>query len=154
ADSGPINVLDATGKRALWVFDALAHCRHRYGQDAIGPYIVSMTQGVDDVLGVLLLARWADIADRRSGDVQVDVEPLFESLDALNCCGDVMRKLFAEPLYRKHLTGRGNHQYVVVGYADSNKDSGVVTSRWLVRKAQEALVSAAAEHRVELTIFH
>jgi phosphoenolpyruvate carboxylase len=154
ADAGPVNLLNATGKRSLWVFDTLAHCRHRYGQDAIGPYIVSMTHGADDVLSVLLLARWADIADRRSGDVLVDVAPLFESVEALANCGEIMRRLFAEPLYRRHLTGRGNHQYVVVGYADSNKDSGVVTSRWLVRKAQEALVRAAAEHQVELTIFH
>ncbi len=154
ADSGPVKVLDATGKRSLWVFDTLAHCRHRYGQDAIGPYIVSMTHGPDDVLAVLLLARWADIADRRNGDVLVDVAPLFESVEALENCGNVMSRLFAEPLYRRHLMGRGNHQYVVVGYADSNKDSGVMTSRWMVRKAQESLVRVAAEHNVELTIFH
>jgi len=153
-DEGPSQNLDATGKRALWVFEALAHGRHRYGADAIGPYIVSMAQGVDDVLGVLLLARWADIADRATGEVQVDVAPLFESVQALESCGEVMAQLFAEPLYRKHLAGRGNHQYVVVGYADSNKDSGVLTSRWLVRRAQEALVRAAADAQVELTIFH
>jgi phosphoenolpyruvate carboxylase len=153
-DEGPSQSMDATGKRALWVFEALAHGRHRYGADAIGPYIVSMAQGVDDVLAVLLLARWADIADRRTGDVQVDVGPLFESVQALESCGEVMSQLFAEPLYRKHLAGRGNHQYVVLGYADSNKDSGVLTSRWLVRKAQEALVRVAAEAKIELTIFH
>jgi len=153
-DEGPSQPLDATGKRALWVFEALAHGRHRYGADAIGPYIVSMAQGVDDVLSVLLLARWADIADRGTGEVQVDVAPLFESVQALESCGEVMSQLFAEPLYRKHLAGRGNHQYVAVGYADSNQDSGVLTSRWLVRKAQEALVRAAADAQVELTIFH
>ncbi|MBC7983844.1 MAG: phosphoenolpyruvate carboxylase, partial [Candidatus Obscuribacterales bacterium] len=153
-DEGPSQQMDATGKRTLWVFEALSHGRHRYGPDSVGPYIVSMAQGADDVLGVLLLARWADIADRRSGDVQVDVAPLFESVSALERCGEVMTQLFNEPLYKKHLTGRGNHQYVVVGYADSNKDSSVLTSRWLVRKAQEALVRAAADAGVELTIFH
>jgi phosphoenolpyruvate carboxylase len=75
-------------------------------------------------------------------------------VDALERCGEVMAQLFAEPVYRRHLVGRGNHQYVVLGYADSNKDSSVVTSRWLVRKAQEALVRVAAEAKVELTIFH
>src|SRR5688500_19086003 len=53
-DEGPTNVLDAGGKRSLWVFEALAHCRHRYGSDAIGPYVVSSAQGVDDILSVLL----------------------------------------------------------------------------------------------------
>jgi len=153
-DEGPSQLLDATGKRTLWVFEALAHCRRRYGPDAIGPYIVSMAHDADDVLSVLLLARWADIADSRSGDVPVDVAPLFESAEALEHCGEAMTQLFAEPSYLRHLAGRGNHQYVVVGYADSNKDSGVATSRWLVRKALESLVRAAAEAKVELTIFH
>ena len=96
-DEGPTCVLDASGKRSLWVFEALAHCRHRYGPDAIGPYVVSTARGVDDILSVLLLARWADTADRRSGDVPVDVAPLFESAAALRACGEVMTQLFNEP---------------------------------------------------------
>lgn len=153
-DASPATVLDATGKRALWVFEALAHCRHRNGADAIGPYVVSSTRGIDDILSVLLLARWADIADRRSGDVPVDVAPLFESAQALNRCGDVMRQLFNEPIYRRHLLGRGNHQYVMIGYSASKKDSGVIMSRWLVRRAQEAAVAAAKEANIDLTLFH
>jgi len=153
-DEGPSQMMDATGKRTLWVFDAMSHGKHRLGPDAIGPYIVSMTQGADDVLSLLLLARWADIADSRSGDVPIDAAPLFESVEALERCGEIMAQLFAEPVYRRHLIGRGNHQYIVLGYADSNKDSGMVTSRWLVRKAQEALVRVAHDARVELTIFH
>jgi phosphoenolpyruvate carboxylase len=153
-DESPSALLDATGKRSLWVFEALAHCRHRNGPDAIGPYVVSSTRGVDDVLSVLLLARWADTADRRSGDVPVDVAPLFESAEALSRCGDLMRQLLNEPLYRRHLLGRGNHQYVMIGYSASNKDAGIAMSRWLVRKAQEAAVAAAAEAGIDLTMVH
>ncbi|MBB6096002.1 phosphoenolpyruvate carboxylase [Povalibacter uvarum] len=153
-DESPCAILDATGKRALWVFEALAHCRHRNGPDSIGPYVVSSTRGVDDILSVLLLARWADTADRRSGDVPVDVAPLFESAEALSRCGELMRQLLNEPLYRRHLHGRGNHQYVMIGYSASNKDSGVAMSRWLVRKAQESLVEVAASSDVDLTFMH
>lgn len=153
-DESPTAVLDATGKRALWVFEALAHCRNRNGPDSIGPYVISGTRGIDDILCVLLLARWADTADRRSGDVPVDVAPLFESAEALNRCGDVMRQLFNEPAYRRHLLGRGNHQYVMIGYSASKKDSGVIMSRWLVRLAQEAAVAAADEASIDLTLFH
>ncbi|HWK73180.1 MAG TPA: phosphoenolpyruvate carboxylase [Povalibacter sp.] len=153
-DESPTAVLDATGKRALWVFEALAHCRHRNGPDSIGPYVVSSTRGIDDILSVLLLARWADTADRRCGDVPVDVAPLFESAEALTRCGDVMRQLFNEPVYRRHLLGRGNHQYVMIGYSASKKDSGVIMSRWLVRQAQEAAVAAANEANIDLTLFH
>jgi phosphoenolpyruvate carboxylase len=153
-DEGPTNALDASGKRSLWVFEALAHCRHRYGHESIGPYVVSAARGVDDVLSVLLLARWADTADRRSGDVPTDVAPLFESADTLERCGEIMKQLFAEPMYRRHLLGRGNHQYVMMGYAASNKESGIVRSRWLVRKAQERLFATADEAGIDLTLFH
>src|SRR5690606_20428853 len=127
---------------------------HRYGHEAIGPYVVSAVRGVDDVLSVLLLARWADTADRRSGDVPIDVAPLFESAQTLEHCGQIMTQLFAEPVYRRHLLGRGNHQYVMMGYAASNKESGIVRSRWLVRKAQEQLFDAADQAGIDLTLFH
>ncbi|HLS80542.1 MAG TPA: phosphoenolpyruvate carboxylase [Steroidobacter sp.] len=153
-DEGPSGALDASGKRALWVFEAIAHCRHRYGADAMGPYIVSTTQGADDVLSVLALARWADITDRRSGDVPTDVAPLFESAEALERCGEIMTRLFEEPVYRKHLLGRGNHQYVMLGYSASNKESGLVMSRWLLRKAQEKLFAVADAAGVDLTLIH
>lgn len=153
-DEGPSTVLDATGKRSLWVFEALAHCRHRFGPDAIGPYVVSSTRGPDDVLSVLVLARWADTADRRSGDVPVDVAPLFESAEALERCGQVIEQLFNEPLYRRHLLHRGNHQYVMIGYSASNKDTGIIRSRWLVRRAQEALFAAARRAEIDVTLFH
>jgi phosphoenolpyruvate carboxylase len=153
-DEGPSSLLDATGKRTLWVFEALAHCRHRNGPDAIGPYVVSSSRGADDVLSVLVLARWADTADRRSGDVPVDVAPLFESAEALERAGEVVRQLLAEPVYRKHLLARGNHQYVMIGYSASNKDSGIVMSRWQVRKAQEAIFAAASDAGIDLTLFH
>ena len=153
-DESPSAVLDATGKRTLWVFEALAHARHRSGPEAIGPYVVSSTRGIDDVLSVLLLARWADTADRRTGDVPVDVAPLFESADALARCGEVLRQLLNDPLYRRHLQGRGNHQYVMLGYSASNKDVGLMMSRWLVRKAQEAVLAAAADSGIDVTLFH
>jgi phosphoenolpyruvate carboxylase len=153
-DESPVNVLDATGKRTLWVFEALAHCQLRYGQRAIGSYVVSRAQDVDDVLSVLLLARWADAVDRHSGDVRLDVAPLFESAAALEQCGDVMTQLYQEPVYRKHLASRGNRQVVMIGYSDSNKESGIATSRWQLRKAQEALVESAEREGIKLTLFH
>ena len=153
-DEAPGCVLSPTGKRSLWVFEALTHCRHRYGTDAIGPYVVSDARGVDDMLSVLLLSRWADTTDSRSGDVPTDVAPLFESAAALRSCGEIMTQVFNEPAYRKHLIGRANHQYVMIGYSASNKESGIVMSRWLLRNAQEALFAAADQAGIDLTLFH
>jgi phosphoenolpyruvate carboxylase len=153
-DEAPNCVLDPSGKRSLWVFEALTHCRHRYGTDAIGPYVVSAARGVDDMLSVLLLSRWADTTDSRSGDVPTDVAPLFESAAALRSCGEIMTQVFNEPAYRKHLIGRANHQYVMIGYSASNKESGIVMSRWLLRQAQGALFAAADHAGIDLTLFH
>jgi phosphoenolpyruvate carboxylase len=65
-----------------------------------------------------------------------------------------MRQLFNEPLYRRHLAGRGNHQYVMLGYSTSNKETGRLMSRWLLRRAQEALFAAGEEAGIDLTLFH
>ncbi len=153
-DEAPANVLDAAGKRALWVFEAMEYCRHRYGPAAIGSYVVSMAGGVDDLLEVLLIARWSGMIDEGSGQVPLDVAPLFESAEALTRAGDIVGQLLAEPGYRAHLAARRNRQIVMIGYADSNKSAGVVASRWLLRQAQEAMVAACESAGVELQVFH
>jgi len=147
---------DADAERTLAVFRAIGECRTRYGAHAIGPYIISMTQGVDDVLTVLLLARWGGLAEA-DGAVPLDVAPLFETLDDLRDAPDVLRGLLEDALYRTHVVCRGNRQVVMLGYSDSNKDGGIVASRWAVQRAQAALVAtieAAGPAGIDLTIFH
>lgn len=153
-DEGLSNTLDPDGKRSLSVFDTIAHCRHRHGVDAIGPFVVSGPTGADDVLSVLLLARWADCVSRQTSDVPIDVTPLFETQAELEHCGEIMSELFKMPIYQQHLIGRRNHQFVMLGYSASNKEQGSVTSQWSLRRAQEALLEAAKAAKVDLTIFH
>lgn len=153
-DEGPGSVLDPTGKRSLWVFDSIAHSRHRLGPEAIGAFVISGPTGPDDILSVLLLAHWAECVDRRTGDVGVDIAPLFETEEELAQCGEIMARLFATRAYQKHLIGRRNHQFVMLGYSSSNKQSGTMTSQWALWRAQEALAQAAEQAKVDLTIFH
>ena len=153
-DEAPTAVLDAAGKRAVWVFEAIEYCRHRYGPAAIGSYVVSMAGGADDLLEVLLIARWAGMLDEVTGQVPLDVAPLFESAEALERAGDIVGQLLTEPVYRTHLAARRQRQTVMVGYADSNKSTGVVASRWLLRQAQEAMVAACEPAGVQLVVFH
>src|SRR6185503_7848418 len=94
-DLGPRGELDALAKRELSVFDAVVQGRHRYGPSSIGYFVVSGTAGADDVLAALLLARWAEAYDKRTGEIALDFAPLFESVDTLDRCGDVMRTLLA-----------------------------------------------------------
>jgi phosphoenolpyruvate carboxylase len=154
ADESPSAILDAAGKRALWVFEAMEYCSHRYGERAIGTYVISLAADIDDLLSVLLLARWAGYTDTETGHVQLDVAPLFESVDALERAGDTIGRLLQNPAYRAHLASRGNQQVVMVGYSDSNKDSGIAASRWLLRRAQEAMAVACAAAGVKLLVFH
>ena len=154
SDQGPTSPLDATGRRALAVFDTIGHARHRYGARAIGTYIVSGAQGADDLLAVLLLARWAGIVDKRSGECRLEVAPLLECVEALEGAGELLLRLCAEPAYRSHLAACANAQTVVIGYSDPNKQAGLAASRWALQTAQHRLVRAARESQVALTILH
>jgi phosphoenolpyruvate carboxylase len=153
-DKGPTAPLDATGRRTMWVFEAIAQARHKFGGRSIGDYVVSGVKGPEDVLAVLLLARWADIADQRTGECPIDVAPLLESIDTLHRAGEFCQALAAEPAYQRHLQARGNKQIVVVGYSDSNKEGGIAASRWAIQLAQMQIVAASGAGAVRPTIFH
>jgi phosphoenolpyruvate carboxylase len=153
-DQGPTSAFDAFGRRSLWVFQAIAQARHKFGGRAIGEYIVSGARGPEDILAVLLLARWADITDKRSGESPLDVAPLLESIDTLETAGDFLRALHAEPAYRRHLESRANRQIVVIGYSDTNKQGGIAASRWALQLAQTQLLEAARGAGIRLLIFH
>ena len=153
-DQGPSGTFDAIGRRSLWVFEAISHARHKFGARAIGEYIVSGARGPEDVLAVLLLARWADITDKRTGECPLDVAPLLESIAALQAAGDILRGLHAEPAYRRHLDARGGHQQVMIGYSDPNKEGGIAASRWALQMAQTELLDAARDADIALSVFH
>jgi len=143
---------DAEAARTLEVFKAIAECRARYGPHAVGPYIISMAQGADDVLAVLALARWGGLA--KADHIPLDVAPLFETVDYLEGSPAVMRELLQEPYYRAHLAERRMHQMVMIGYSDSNKDAGIGAARWALYRAQAALVATAEQSGVDLMFFH
>ena len=136
----------------LDVFRAIGESRERYGTAAIGPFIVSMAQGADDVLTVLHLSRAAGLVE--ADEVPLDVAPLFETVGDLNAAPDIMRALLTNPVYARHLSTRGGRQIVMIGYSDSAKDGGVAASRWSLHAAQTALLEVAREHGVEFTFFH
>jgi len=139
--------------RVFEVFRALHELRARYGPRAIGCYIISMTQGRDDLLTLLLLARWAGLVTDE-GAVDLDVAPLFETVGDLEAAPSVMDQMLSDPHYREHLRVRGDRQVVMVGYSDSSKDGGLVASRWALQCAQTDLVATGDRYGVDLTFFH
>jgi phosphoenolpyruvate carboxylase len=153
-DAGPRVDLDALGKRNLAVFEAFAQARHRYGPDAVGYFIVSGAHGADDVLAALALARWASVYDKRTGQVALDIAPQFESLESLERCGDTLRELLAEPVYRRHLEAHYGRQCVLLGYSDSNKEGGLCASRFAIHQAQRAVAAMPAAVGGKYLVFH
>ena len=153
-DAGTRTELDALGKRTLAVFDAIMQGRHRYGPEAIGFFIVSGAHSADDVLAALVLARWAEAYDKRTGEVALDIAPQFESLEALERCGETMQELLADPLYRRHLEAHGRQQCVLIGYSDSNKEGGACASRFAIYQAQRALAQVLAAAGERHVVFH
>ncbi|NNC57129.1 MAG: phosphoenolpyruvate carboxylase [Woeseiaceae bacterium] len=150
---GPPMSLSTRARKTIAVFQAIAFCRRKYGKNAIGPFIISMTQGADDILSVLLLAQWGELHNRR-GDVPLDVAPLLETVDDLHSGPEILEALLSTELYREHLERRGNRQTVMIGYSDSNKDGGLAAARWALQNAQETLVNVVESQGIELTLFH
>ena len=151
-ESAP-DILGTQARKTLSVFDAIAACRRKYGRAAIGPFIVSMTQGADDIFSVLLLAHWSGLHTKR-GNVPLDVAPLLETVDDLAQGPAILNSLLATNLYREHLARRDDSQMVMIGYSDSNKDGGLAAARWALQNAQVTLVQAVESHDVKLTLFH
>ncbi|MGB5211172.1 MAG: phosphoenolpyruvate carboxylase [Gammaproteobacteria bacterium] len=153
ADNAQPDSLDAEGERTLEVFRAIDECRRLYGQRAVGPYIISMAQSLDDVLSVLLLARWAGLSNSK-GEVPLDVAPLFETLQDLEQSPEILRCMFTDGIYGAHLQRRERRQMVMIGYSDSSKDAGIAASRWALQQAEASLADCARHHDIHLTLFH
>ena len=145
--------LSVVARKTLGVFQAIAFCKRKYGDKAIGPFIVSMTQGSDDVLSVLLLANMSELHNRR-GEVPMDIAPLLETVDDLDAGCRILKALLNNDHYRKHLRQRGDRQTVMIGYSDSNKDAGLASARWALQNAQVELASVVAKRDIELHLFH
>jgi phosphoenolpyruvate carboxylase len=144
---------DAAGNALDEVFDQLAYARDTFGGDATGVYIISMARSAADVLAVIALARRAAFVDA-SGDVPLDIAPLFETVGDLRCAAQTLQALLDDAAYRAHLRVRGDQQMVMLGYSDSSKDGGIVASRWALQRAQVELLEVARAAGVRLTFFH
>lgn len=149
----PRKVADEEVERTLDTFRAAAEMRERHGETAVGPFILSMTQGADDVLTALLLARWAGLAGE-TAEVPLDVVPLFETVPDLDAAPAVLTELLDDAVYRRHLTTRGDRQIVMIGYSDSSKRGGMAASRWAIQRAQEEMVAVLSRAGVTPTLFH
>lgn len=153
----PWESLSRQTQQTLDSFNAMADIQRALGEEACHTYIISMTRAPSDIVHVLFLAREAGIVSWPAGTgatSRIDIVPLFERIDELRACGDILRRVLQIPSYRAAVSARGDQQQVMVGYSDSNKDGGYVCGTWETQRAQVPLAQAAADAGVELRLFH
>ncbi|MEX1168721.1 MAG: phosphoenolpyruvate carboxylase, partial [Chloroflexota bacterium] len=139
----------------LATFRAVAAVQARFGVESCHRYVVSFTSSASDIADVLELARHAAAGDGPDAvPPTLDVVPLFETSEALQAAGPILAALLDDPSYREAITGRHDRQEVMLGYSDSNKESGFLAAAWMLHQAQADMVEVARPRGVELTIFH
>jgi phosphoenolpyruvate carboxylase len=140
----------------LGMFQLVQDLREKIDREAFGGFVLSMTRSVSDVLGVYLLAKNAGLFADTAGveSCTLPIVPLFETIEDLQRAPAIMRELLSVPMVRRSVRAQGGVQEVMIGYSDSNKDGGFLTSNWELSKAQIKLTRLGKELRVPIAFFH
>ena len=159
----PGTVVGPEADAVLDCFREIKEYRDQFGIRGIGSLIISMTRGVADLLVMNLFARevglWIETPEGPA--CQLHIVPLFETIEDLEIAPDVVQKYLANPFTRRCLAlqrdSRNGHRFVqqvMLGYSDSNKDSGMLTSQWALHRAQESISNVADSVGVQVRYFH
>ena len=155
-ETPPENLSDESWN-VLATFDRIRRAENE-AESSVETFILSMAREASDVLAVQFLALRAGLlkvdGEGRCTENRLGVTPLFETIEDLEEAPQVLKRLLKDPFYRSALEKRGDLQEIMLGYSDSGKDAGYVTSNWALYKAQRALSEVAKEHGVKLRLFH
>jgi len=152
-NDSPTQEPDNDAKRLLSLFSAISYCRRKYGERAIGVFLIRHFQGADDALAALLLARWSgmSIVD---GAIPLDVVPAFETAEELSSATRLITGLLDNSFYRQNLMARGAHQTVMLSTSGASSDGSVAASRWSMQQAHANLGKIFAAADIDYTLFH
>ena len=139
---------------ALELMTILRSQMDRFGDDIVESYIISMTQGPDDIIAPAVLAKEVGLIDLSRDIARIGFVPLLETIEDLRSITPIMDELLGDPSYRRIVELRGNVQEIMVGYSDSNKDGGISTSQWEIHKALRTIRELSQRHGVEIPVFH
>ncbi len=151
--------ISAQARELIETFRTIHKLKQSYPAQSIRQYVISGAESENDVLNLVRLAKACGVSLAGSGgtalsDPGLMPVPLFESIESLRAAADVMRRVWQQSEYKSLLASWGQWQEVMLGYSDSNKDGGMLTSTWEIYKAHRELHRAAREHGVKLRLFH
>ena len=147
-DVDPDTFEDETVRKALGSIRAMKEIQQTNGEAGSNRYIISNNQTAQNIFEVFAMIRLSDWTNPA-----VDVVPLFETIPDLKIALEVMDKVYSNPVYREHLSKRGNKQAIMLGFSDGTKDGGYLMANWSIFKAKEELTAISRKHGIKVTFF-
>lgn len=142
---------DEFHQEMLRSIQSIGTIQDRNGQDALHRYIISNCQSVKHLLEVFQLTKLSLDSDDKG--MNLDIVPLFETVDDLAAAPEIMSFLYKLPVYQKHLQHRGNKQTIMLGFSDGTKDGGYLKANWSILRAKEEMTWVSRENGIEVVFF-
>ncbi|WP_032137194.1 phosphoenolpyruvate carboxylase [Kingella negevensis] len=143
-------------RHELDIFFEANKIKREFGESAVSQSIISNCERPSDLLALALILKETGLMNLQNGKPvsRMNIVPLFETIEALENACPVMELLFSNEWYRAFLSSRDNIQEIMLGYSDSNKDGGYISSTWGLYQAEQGLVKLFAEHCIRMRLFH
>ena len=147
---------DEDTEKTLDIFRLVRRMRDQLDREAFGSFILSMTRSAADILGVYVLAKQAGLYLDAAGVelCTLPIVPLFETIEDLRAAPEIMTELLGVAMIKRSARWQGGVQEVMIGYSDSNKDGGFLSSNWELYKAQKTLTRLGREAGIDIAFFH
>ncbi|CAM3763719.1 phosphoenolpyruvate carboxylase [Marinicrinis lubricantis] len=150
----PYEKYSESTEECLNVYRVVHEAKKEFGYQCIRSYLISMAQGVSDILEVAVLAKEVGLYRVQPNGITLQPVPLFETIDDLHAAPAIIERLFSIPVYRESLRDMDDVHEIMLGYSDSNKDGGVITANWELQVALNQITKTAEKFGVKIKYFH
>lgn len=137
-------------KDTLVTVSQIKDIQQENGHRGMHRYIISNSDAVKDVMNVYAFFK---ISGYHDDEINIDIVPLFETMEGLDNAESVMQELYQNPIYQKHLERRGNQQTIMLGFSDGTKDGGYLKANWEIYKAKEVLTQLSEQNGIKVVFF-
>lgn len=139
-------------KKELDIFRTARYLKDKLGDEVIKQHIISHTESVSDMFELAIMLKEVGLVDDKKARVQI--VPLFETIEDLENSTTIMKKFFDYDIVKNWIKTNKGYQEIMLGYSDSNKDGGYLSSVWTLYKAQKELTRIGSEHGIKVTFIH